>query len=272
MKVALTIAGSDSGGGAGLQADLKTFLAHGLHGASAVTAVTAQNSREVRSWQTIEPALVRAQIEAVCDDLPPAAVKTGMLATAALVEVVAALAAAGRLPRLVVDPVMVAKSGDRLVDASAQRAYVERLLPRALLVTPNLAEGEALLGRALAGPEAMAEAARELSARLGAAVLLKGGRLAGEAVDVLCAGGQVTELRAPRVPGGGDHGAGCTLSAALCARLALLEGAPGRTVPPDVLLAAARAAKAYVSAALRAGYRVGQGRGTLGVPDREAMG
>jgi hydroxymethylpyrimidine/phosphomethylpyrimidine kinase len=226
----------------------------------------------VRCWQALEPALVRAQIEAVCDDLPPSAVKTGMLANAAIVEEVAALAAAGRLPRLVVDPVMVAKSGHRLVDASAQRAYVERLLPRALVITPNLAEAEALLGRALSGPDAMAEAAREVSARTGAAVLLKGGRLAGEALDVLCVGGELTELRAPRVAGGGEHGAGCTLSAALCARLALREGdRPGQPVSPDELVVAARAAKAYVTAALQAGYRVGQGRGTLGVPPRGAV-
>ncbi|HET9598892.1 MAG TPA: bifunctional hydroxymethylpyrimidine kinase/phosphomethylpyrimidine kinase [Anaeromyxobacteraceae bacterium] len=256
MRVALTIAGSDSGGGAGIQADLRTFAAHGLHGASAITAVTAQNSREVRSWQALAPSLVRSQIEAVCDDMTVAAVKTGMLATAAIVEEVAALAEAGRLPRLVVDPVMYAKSGDRLVDPTAEQAYVQRLLPRAAILTPNLAEAEALLGRRIGDPADMREAAAELAGRTGAAVLLKGGRLRGDAVDVLCAGGRTTELRSERVAGGMEHGAGCTLSAALCARLALGDG----------LEDAVRAAKAYVTAALRAGYRVGQGRGTLGVP------
>src|SRR5512137_1739137 len=164
MRVALTIAGSDSGGGAGIQTDLHAFAAHGLHGTSAVTAVTAQNSTGVRAWSIVDPDLVEAQIEAVTSDMPVAAAKTGMLGTAAVVEaVVRALRRGPSLP-LVVDPVMVARSGDRLVDASAQQAYVALLLPLATVLTPNLAEAEALLGRPVRDRAAMRSAVRDLAA------------------------------------------------------------------------------------------------------------
>ena len=253
MLVALTIAGSDSGGGAGIQADLRTFAAHGLHGTSALTAVTAQNSVGVTAWAALDPALVVAQIEAVATDMPVRAAKTGMLANAAIIQAVAEAAARLRLAPLVVDPVMVAKSGDRLLDAAAERAYAERLFPLAALVTPNLHEAAVLLGRPVSDLAAMREAAREL-ARLGArAVLVKGGALAGDAVDVLFDGERVVDLAGPRIDTANTHGTGCTLSAAICARLA--RGEP--------LLDAVRGAKAYLTEGLRRSYAVGKGRGVV---------
>ncbi len=253
MKVALTVAGSDSGGGAGIQADLKTFAAHGLHGTSAITAVTAQNSVGVTAWTAIEPAMVVAQMEAVATDMPVAAAKTGMLASAAVISAVAGAAARLGLDTLVVDPVMVAKSGDRLLDAAAERAYVERLFPLASLVTPNLREAEALLGREVGDLEAMRRAARDLASLGARAVLVKGGALEGDAVDVLFDGKRLVELAARRVMTANTHGTGCTLSAAICARLAL--GNP--------LERAVRGAKAYLTEALERSYAVGKGRGVV---------
>jgi hydroxymethylpyrimidine/phosphomethylpyrimidine kinase len=254
MKVALTVAGSDSGGGAGIQADLRTFSAHGIHGTSALTAVTAQNSLGVTAWTALDPVLVVAQIEAVATDMPVAATKTGMLATAAIVTAVGAAVERLRLAPLVVDPVMVAKSGDRLLDAAAERAYVEALVPRATLLTPNLHEAAALLGRAVDDVAGMRAAARDLRAMGATAVLVKGGALAGDAVDVFFDGTDLVELRAPRVDTRNVHGTGCTLSAAICAQLA---GGAG-------LLDAVRAAKAYLTEGLRRSYAVGRGRG---IPD-----
>jgi hydroxymethylpyrimidine/phosphomethylpyrimidine kinase len=254
MKVALTVAGSDSGGGAGIQADLRTFAAHGLHGTSALTAVTAQNSVGVTAWVALEPAMVVAQIEAVATDMPVAAAKTGMLASAPIVAAVAEAVARLRIAPLVVDPVMVAKSGDRLLDAAAERAYVERLLPLATLVTPNLHEAAALLGRPVGDVASMREAARDLGALGARAVLVKGGGLPGDAVDVFFDGSRLVDLTVPRVATPNVHGTGCTLSAAICARLA--QGAD--------LLDAVRGAKAFLTEALRRSYAVGRGRG---VPD-----
>jgi hydroxymethylpyrimidine/phosphomethylpyrimidine kinase len=254
VKVAMTVAGSDSGGGAGIQADLKTFAAHGVHGTSAITAVTAQNSVAVLDYVALEPALVVAQIEAVAADMPIAAVKTGMLASRAIVEAVAAAVDRLRLPNLVVDPVMVAKGGDRLLDPAAERAYLEHLFPRALLVTPNLMEAGALRGRAVTSLEQMREAARELKALGPRAVLVKGGHLPGDAVDVLCDDGGLVELAAPRIDTANTHGTGCTVSAAIAARLAL--GASLRE--------AVRGAKDYVTEAIRRSYSVGRGHGPLG--------
>src|SRR5512133_587390 len=194
MKVALTVAGSDSGGGAGIQADLRTFAAHRVHGTTALTAITAQNSVGVTAWTALEPALVVAQIEAVATDMPVAAAKTGMLASAAIVAAVADAVARLRIAPLVVDPVMVAKSGDRLLDAAAERAYVEKLLPLASLVTPNLHEAAVLLGRAVTDLAAMREAARDLRALGARAVLVKGGALPGDPVDVFCDGARLVEL------------------------------------------------------------------------------
>jgi hydroxymethylpyrimidine/phosphomethylpyrimidine kinase len=253
MKVVLTIAGSDSGGGAGIQADLRTFAAHGLHGTSAITAVTAQNSVGVFAWVALEPSMVVAQVEAVATDMPVAAAKTGMLANAAVIAAVAEAAARLRLAPLVVDPVMVAKSGDRLLDAVAERAYVERLFPLATLVTPNLHEAEALLGREVRDVSAMRAAARDLRALGAGAVLVKGGALAGDAVDVFFDGSRLVDVPGPRVETANTHGTGCTLSAGICARLAL----------GDDLLEAVRAAKAYLVEGLRRSYTVGKGRGVV---------
>jgi hydroxymethylpyrimidine/phosphomethylpyrimidine kinase len=197
--------------------------------------------------------MVVAQIEAVATDMPVAATKTGMLANAGIIAAVAD--AAKRLPLgpLVVDPVMVAKSGDRLLDAEAERAYVERLFPCAALVTPNLFEAEALLGRPVRDLAAMREAARALVRSGARAVLVKGGALAGDAVDVLYEGERLVEIPGPRVDTRNVHGTGCTLSAAICARLARGEA----------LVDAVRGAKAYLVEALRRSYAVGRGRGPV---------
>lgn len=253
MKVALTIAGSDSGGGAGIQADLKTFAAHGVHGTSAITAITAQNSVAVTDWVALEPRMVVAQIEAVASDMPLAAVKTGMLATAAIVQAVAEAVKRLALPNLVVDPVMVAKSGDRLLDPAAESAYIQFLFPLATLVTPNLEEAEALLGRPVRDLAAMREAAEALLDLGPRAVVVKGGHLPGDAVDVFFDGRAFEELPAERIPTRNTHGTGCTYSAAIAARLAL--GA--------ALLPAVREAKAYLTEAIRRSYSVGRGPGPV---------
>lgn len=256
MKVALTIAGSDSGGGAGIQTDLHTFAAHGLHGTTAVTAVTAQNSTSVRAWAVVDPSLVEAQVDAVASDMAVAAAKTGMLGTSPVVEAVVRALRRHRIGPLVVDPVMVARSGDRLVDASAQRAYVEMLFPLATLLTPNLLEAEALLGRPVRDLEAMRSAARDLQAMGPGAVLVKGGGLAAarEAVDVLYDGRVAHDLPAPWIDTPHTHGTGCTLSAAIAARLAI----------GDPIVEAVRHAKDYLTEGLRRAYTVGQGRGCVG--------
>jgi len=253
MKVALTIAGSDSGGGAGIQADLRTFAAHGVHGACAITAVTAQNSVAVTDYVALEPRMVAAQIETVASDMPIAAAKTGMLATSGIIAAVAQAAVRTRLPHLVVDPVMVAKSGDRLLDPAAEKAYADLLFPIATLLTPNLPEAEALLGREVRDLRAMHRAAEELWARGVRAVLVKGGHLRGDPVDVFFDGATVEELRAPRIDTANTHGTGCTYSAAIAARLALGED----------LLAAVRGAKEYLTEAIRRSYQVGRGHGPV---------
>lgn len=252
MKVVLTIAGSDSGGGAGLQADLRTFAAHGVHGTSAITAVTAQNSVAVLDWVALEPRMVVAQIEAVASDMKVASAKTGMLATAAIVLAVAEAVERLRLPLLVVDPVMVAKSGDRLLDADAESAY-RRLIPLATVLTPNLPETEALLGRSVRTLGEMREAARALLAMGPRSVVVKGGHLEGDAVDVFFDGERLEELPAPRIATANTHGTGCTFSAAIAARLAL----------GDPLLEAVRGAKAYLTEAIRRSYSVGRGHGPV---------
>src|SRR5919106_134362 len=183
MHRALTIAGSDSGGGAGIQADLKTFAAHGVFGTSVITAVTAQNTRAVTAFEPVSPRLVRAQIEAVVTDIGADAAKTGMLATASIVETVASAIAALRIPFVVVDPVMIAKSGDRLLDDDAVNAVKSDLLPRAFVVTPNIPEAEALTGIAINTDEDRREAARRLVGFGAAAAIIKGGHL--PSVDIV---------------------------------------------------------------------------------------
>ena len=257
--VALTIAGSDSSGGAGVQADLKAFAACGVFGASALTALTAQNTTGVRGVHPVPPDFVVAQVQAVLDDLEVRAVKTGMLATREVVLAVAGLAAAGRLPRLVVDPVMVASSGARLLEPAAERAYVEALLPATEVLTPNLHEAQVLLAGSIGTLAEQREAARALADLGPRAVLVKGGHavhgVGDDAVDVLWDGRNLSELRTPRVPGRNDHGTGCTLASAIAAGLA--KG--------DDVGAAVASAKVYVARALvgGAGWRLGSGHGPL---------
>lgn len=220
MHRALTIAGSDSGGGAGIQADLKTFMAHGVYGSSAVTAITAQNTQGVRAASLIDPSLVAAQIDAVLEDIGADAVKTGMLGSAAIVATVAERLQHHGVERLVVDPVMVAKHGERLLAEEAMDALRARLLPLALIVTPNLPEAAALLGRAVESEDDMRQAVRELSDFGSRYVLLKGGHLEGDPVDMLFDGLTIREFRSARIPTEHTHGTGCTYAAAIAALLA----------------------------------------------------
>ncbi|HEX7019706.1 MAG TPA: bifunctional hydroxymethylpyrimidine kinase/phosphomethylpyrimidine kinase [Gemmatimonadaceae bacterium] len=255
MKTALTIAGSDSGGGAGIQADLKTFAAHGVYGTSAITAVTAQNTLGVTAIHTVPADIVTAQIEAVASDIGADAVKTGMLATAAIVEAVAAAIEELDLPRTVIDPVMIAKGGSRLLDDEAVETMRTELLPRAMVITPNADEAGALLGdevRTLAQARA---AARRLKALGPGAVIVKGGHLDGaHAIDVLFDGVNLVELRAPRIETTSTHGTGCTFASAIAANLALGLN----------LTTAAERAKTYVTDAIRRAPAIGGGHGPLG--------
>jgi len=221
LPIALTIAGSDSGGGAGIQADLKTFHAFGVFGTSAVTAITAQNTLGVSAIHPIPLDVVRAQIDAVANDLRPAAFKTGMLASAALVSTVARAIRDLRLANYVMDPVMVATSGDRLLDADAESALAQELLPLATLVTPNLHEAEILTGASVTTLEEMGTAARRLVEMGAGAALVKGGHLGkGEAVDLLWDGSGEATWHRVRMETPHTHGTGCTLSAAVAAGLA----------------------------------------------------
>jgi len=255
MRVALTIAGSDSGAGAGVQADLKTFAAFGVYGTCAVTAVTAQSSRGVTRIEALPADLVTAQIEAVAGDMAIEAVKTGMLPTAAVVEAVAGAIGAQRLPRLVVDPVMAASSGEVLVDEPAVAALRTSLLPHATVVTPNVPEAEALSGVRIRSLDDSREAARRIAALGPAAVVVTGGHMAtDEVVDLLYDGTAFTELRHARVAGRHTHGTGCTYSAAVAAALAL-----GYPLPDAV-----GEAQAYVARAIAAAPGLGAGRGPLG--------
>jgi len=246
----LTIAGSDSGGGAGIQADLKTFAALGVHGTSAVTGVTAQNPCGVRAVQACRPELVRAQLEAVFAELPPAAVKTGMLYCRGNISAVADFFRDRRGPPLVVDPVMAAASGDALLQRAAGSALRRQLLPLAALVTPNLPEAEALTGARITDVESMRRAARQLRQQYGCAVLIKGGHLprGKEAVDIFYDGQAELLLTAPFVRGVRTHGTGCAYSAAIVACLAL-----GSALPQAV----ARA-KEYITRAIARSARAGR--------------
>jgi hydroxymethylpyrimidine/phosphomethylpyrimidine kinase len=254
--VAMTIAGSDSGGGAGLQADLRSFAAQGVFGTSVVTAVTAQNTVGVTDVHVIPAAQVEAQLTAVLSDLPVAAVKTGMLATAELVALVAARAAAGDLPNLVVDPVLVSATGHRLLEDAALDVYRDELFPHAKIITPNLREAEVLVGRELASDDDVRAAARELADLGPDIVVIKGGHRGGDrAVDVVVTGDGEHELAADRIATGNDHGTGCTFAAATAAGLAT-----GRD-PVHAL----QEAKRYVTACIAgsADWRLGAGHGPL---------
>ena len=223
MKIALTIAGSDSGGGAGIQADLKTFHQFGVFGTSAVTAVTAQNTIGVAAWEPVPAALVARQIEALAEDLPPAAIKSGMLGSAEVVQTVADRIARHRLPNYVLDPVMVATSGDRLLQREAEALIARRLAPLALLITPNLNEAEILIEEEVRTPEQMERAAHALVAMGARAALVKGGHLEGteQIVDVLVQDRTARHFTHERIDSTSTHGTGCTLSAGITAGLAL---------------------------------------------------
>ena len=252
--VALTIAGSDSGGGAGVQADLKTFAAHGVYGLSAVTAVTAQNTVAVTGVQEIEPELVASQIAAVVSDFPVGAAKTGMLSSAAIIRVVARAVDDHEL-RVVVDPVMVAKSGDRLLQPDAVETLRDELLPRAALLTPNLPEAADLTGLQVEDEDDMRAAGAKLLEMGARAVLMKGGHLDGDkVVDLFLEGNRVLRFAGQRVHTRATHGTGCTLSAAVAANLAL-----GRT-----LSVAVKRARQYLRTAMLRAAPLGEGHGPLG--------
>jgi len=247
---ALTIAGSDSGGGAGIQADLKTFHQHGVYGMSAITLLTVQNTRSVQSVQMIEPGMLLDQIDAVVEDIPMHAAKTGALGTAAMIDAVAARAATFDFP-LIVDPVMISKHGDSLLDEEARDVMKSSLLPQAFLVTPNLYEAAALIGRAVDSVGAMRDAARAIADLGPHSVLIKGGSLSGDPIDVLLTDGELVELPGERIDTAHTHGTGCAYSAAITARLARGEG----------MLDAVRAAKTFIAEAIRTAPHLGSGRG-----------
>ncbi|WP_332815544.1 bifunctional hydroxymethylpyrimidine kinase/phosphomethylpyrimidine kinase [Ramlibacter sp.] len=255
----LSIAGSDSGGGAGIQADLKTFAALGCYGMTAITALTAQNTQGVRGIHAVPPDFLKAQLQAVIEDIGVDAVKVGMLHAPEIVEVVAWAIDGYGLPHVVLDPVMVATSGDRLIAQETVQVLVRELFPRAEVVTPNLDEAALLLGRQLADAAALPPAAADLLALGAQAVLLKGGHLPGEeVVDLLAQRGAepaCVTLRGPRIASPNTHGTGCTLSSAIACGLAL--GLP--------LVESVTQARAYVRSAMLAGagVRTGQGHGPL---------
>ncbi len=253
VRSVLTIAGSDSGAGAGIQADLKTFAALGVYGVCAITAVTAQNTVGVTASMPLPADLVTAQIEAVASDIPLHATKIGMLANTAIVEAVVAAIDELELPLVVVDPVMVAKSGDRLVDADGIGAICSELLPRALVVTPNIPEAEVLSGITIRSLDDAREAARCIHA-MGPSVIVKGGHGSGEdLVDLLFHDGAFVPLYTPRIQTRNTHGTGCTFASALAAYLALGHGLPEATAR----------AQAYVAGAIRNGLAIGKGHGPV---------
>ena len=253
LPIALTIAGSDSGGGAGVQADLKTFAALGVHGTSAIACLTAQNPRRVLAVEACSPKMLRQQIEAVFVELKPAAVKTGMLFSAENISVVAEFFGNSKLKtqnlKLIIDPVMVSTSGARLLKPSAEKTLREKLLPLAALVTPNLDEAEILTGQKIRSPEDLRSAARTIVLRYGCAALVKGGHLKNcrEAIDVFFDGETELLLSAPFVKGVFTHGTGCTYSAAICAALAL-----GHDLPHAVEIG-----KNFITEAIGNSYKVG---------------
>ena len=259
VPIALTIAGSDSSGGAGIQADLKTFTVFGVYGASVITALTAQNTQGVRGVETVSPAFVVAQMDAVLEDLEVGAIKTGMLATAEIVIAISRRLAAGPRPPLVVDPVMVATSGDALIAPDAVEAVRSTLLPLAALITPNLPEAARLLETGQAATEAQVAAQAKALHALGCrAVLIKGGHGEGDtAIDYFYDGATLRRFALPRVDTRHTHGTGCTLSAAITALLA--QGAP--------LPEAVERAKAFVWQGLEQGrnLRIGHGSGPVDV-------
>jgi hydroxymethylpyrimidine/phosphomethylpyrimidine kinase len=254
LAKALTIAGSDSGGGAGIQADLKTFAALGVYGMSAITAITAQNTCGVSAVQGIDPDVVVAQIRAVATDIGVGAAKTGMLFSAEIIQAVALTVRSLNLHPLVVDPVMVATSGDRLLQREAEESMRRVMLPLATVVTPNLAETEVLVGRKVASLDEMQAAAEAIVAGGAQAVVVKGGHAITQATDVFYDGSRMELLQSEVVATSNTHGTGCTFAAAICAYLA--RGAE--------LLEAVRRAKIYITGALHYSLTIGQGSGPVG--------
>jgi hydroxymethylpyrimidine/phosphomethylpyrimidine kinase len=254
LPVALTIAGSDSGGGAGVQADLKTFAALGVYGTSAITAITAQNTLGVTDILEVPPGLVRAQIEAIMADIGAAAAKTGMLSSAPIIEVVCAAITKYNIRNLVVDPVMVAKGGARLLRDDAVDALRTKLLPIAAVVTPNLPEAEVLLGRAIRTLDERRQAAQDLVALGARAAVVKGGHADDHlAIDHYFDGVQLVELHSPRISTANTHGSGCVFSAAIAASLA--KGSDS--------LAAVHQAKEFITGAIERSLEVGRGHGPV---------
>ena len=254
LPTALTIAGSDSSGGAGIQADIKTFAALGVYGVSAITAVTAQNTLGVTTAMALSADLVTAQIEAVAGDIQIHATKTGMLATAAIVEAVAAAIEELELPMVVVDPVILATSGDRLLDEDGVQALRAELLPRAMVVTPNIPEAEVLSGRTIRSIEDARAAAVRIHEMGASSVIVTGGHAPGDGiVDLLFDGAQFTELQIARIQTSHTHGTGCTFASAVAAFLARGES----------LVDATAHAQSYVAGAIRHGLAIGRGRGPL---------
>jgi hydroxymethylpyrimidine kinase/phosphomethylpyrimidine kinase len=248
LPVALTIAGSDSGGGAGIQADLKTFAALGVHGASAIACLTAQNPKRVLGIETCSPKMLQRQIEAVFEELNPAAVKTGMLFSEENILVVSKIFKNKNCP-LIVDPVLISTSGAKLLEAKALKIFQEKLLLLATLVTPNLSEAEILSGQKISSVEEMRAAAKEIHSRFGCAALVKGGHLENfrEAIDIFFDGKIELLLTAPFVKGIRTHGTGCVYSAAICAALAL-----GNDLPRAVQIG-----KQFVTTAISRSYKIG---------------
>jgi hydroxymethylpyrimidine/phosphomethylpyrimidine kinase len=252
MRTALTIAGSDSSGGAGIQADLKTFQAHGVFGMTAITAVTVQNTRKVYDIQEISPDIVKGQIICLFDDIAIHAVKIGMVSDIALIEAIAEALRQVERPPVVLDPVMISKSGYALLKEEAQQALVARLFPLAEVVTPNIFEAERLVGHPIGSVDEMQTAAREILALGARKVVVKGGHLGGaQATDVLYDGQTFRELTSPRYDTPNTHGTGCTFSSAIAANLAL--GHP--------FFDAVANAKTYISGAIRNALPIGRGHG-----------
>lgn len=259
VPAVLSIAGSDSSGGAGIQADIKTIAAHGLFAETAITALTAQNTCGVSAVEEASPSFVAAQIDAVFQDIPPAAVKIGMVSSAAIIEAIAERLHTWNARNVVVDPVMVATSGARLINEDAAGALTDLLFPLASVITPNIPEAEVLDGREITGEDSQLAAARSLAERFGCAVLVKGGHATNDACDVLATprtGGDAPAIvwfRHERVATTNTHGTGCTLSSAIACGLA--QGEP--------LAEAVASAKAYLTGALEAGLDLGRGSGPV---------
>ena len=253
MKTALTIAGSDCSGGAGIQADIKTMMANGVYAMSAITALTAQNTLGVTGIMEVSPEFLRQQLDAVFTDIPPDAVKIGMVSSGQLITVIAETLQRYHATNIVLDPVMISTSGSKLIDEEAIQILKEKLLPLATVITPNIPETEVLWGRAIASAEDMENAAADISDQYGTAVLCKGGHSRNDADDLLCDDGKMQWFKGRRMNNPNTHGTGCTLSSAIASYLA--RGFS--------LIKAVKEAKEYISGALEAGLDLGEGSGPL---------